>query len=353
MSSGQTEDCGPHHISNGALFGMGNPLLDICVTGTQELLDKYKLKADDQILSEPSHIPLFEELCEDKGVEFLAGGATQNAMKVAQWMSDKPNSTVFMGCIGKDKFGDILKTKAEAVGVSVHYQYHEKEATGTAACIITGNNRSLVANLAAANCFTKDHLDETQHWEMVTKAKYYYIAGFFLTVSPPSIMEVAKHSLAEKKTFMMNLSAPFLSQFFKDPLVAAMPYIDILFGNESEADAFSTAMEFGTKDVKEIALKTAALPKEDEGRPRIVVFTQGEHPTIIVQDGKATEYPVIPLKEGELVDTNGAGDAFVGGFLAQLIQKHPIAECVRAGNYAANVIIKRAGCTFPEKPDYK
>lgn len=36
--------------------------------------------------------------------------------------------------------------------------------------------RSLVANLAAANCFTKDHLDETQHWEMVTKAKYYYIA---------------------------------------------------------------------------------------------------------------------------------------------------------------------------------
>lgn len=68
-----------------------------------------------------------------------------------------------------------------------------------------------------------------------------------------------------------------------------------------------------TKDVKEIALKTAALPKEDEGRPRIVVFTQGEHPTIIVQDGKATEYPVIPLKEGELVDTNGAGDAFVGG----------------------------------------
>ena len=26
----------------------------------------------------------FEELCQDKTVEFLAGGATQNAMKVAQ-----------------------------------------------------------------------------------------------------------------------------------------------------------------------------------------------------------------------------------------------------------------------------
>ena len=60
-------------------------------------------------------------------------------------------------------------------------------------------------------------------------------------------MEVAKHSLANKKTFMMNLSAPFISQFFKDPLMAAMPYVDILFGNESEAEAFSTAMDFGVR----------------------------------------------------------------------------------------------------------
>jgi len=58
-----------------------------------------------------------------------------------QWLSCKPNTTVFMGCIGKDRFGEILSEKAEAVGVSVHYQYHEKEATGTAACIITGSSR--------------------------------------------------------------------------------------------------------------------------------------------------------------------------------------------------------------------
>lgn len=27
-------------------------------------------------------------------------------------------------------------------------------------------------------------------------------------------------------------------------------------------------------------------------------------------------------------------------------------ECIRAGHYAANVIIRRVGCTFPEKPDF-
>jgi len=31
----------------------------------------------------------------------------------------------------------------------------------------------------------------------------------------------------------MNLSAPFLSQFFKKPMMEAMPYVDILFGNET------------------------------------------------------------------------------------------------------------------------
>ncbi|TNN82417.1 Adenosine kinase [Liparis tanakae] len=57
--------------------------------------------------------------------------------------------------------------------------------------------------------------------------------GFFLTVSPESIMKVAKHASDHNKIFCMNLSAPFISQFFKEPLMKVMPYVDILFGNET------------------------------------------------------------------------------------------------------------------------
>lgn len=59
------------------------------------------------------------------------------------------------------------------------------------------------------------------------------LQGFFLTVSPESILTVAKHAAENNKTFMMNLSAPFIPQFFTERLLSVLPYIDILFGNET------------------------------------------------------------------------------------------------------------------------
>lgn len=49
---------------------------------------------------------------------------------------------------------------------------------------------------------------------------------------------------------------------------------------------------------------------------------------------------------------SGAGDAFVGGFLSQLMKGENIAKCVDAGHWASRVIIQRSGCTFPSTCDY-
>lgn len=49
-------------------------------------------------------------------------------------------------------------------------------------------------------------------------------------------MKVAKHASDNNKIFCMNLSAPFISQFFKEPLMEVMPYVDILFGNETVSE---------------------------------------------------------------------------------------------------------------------
>ncbi|XP_043534859.1 adenosine kinase-like isoform X2 [Chiloscyllium plagiosum] len=341
-------------LRQNALFGMGNPLLDICAVVDKDFLDKYGLKTNDQILADDKHKELFEELVKKFKVEYYAGGSTQNSVKVAQWMIQQPHKVAtFFGCIGKDKFGDILKKKAEEAHVDAHYYEQNEQPTGTCAACITGDNRSLVANLAAANCYNKErHLDQKENWQLVEKAKVYYIAGFFITVSTESILKVANHVSENNKILGLNLSAPFISQFFKEDLMKIIPYVDILFGNETEAATFAREQGFETEDIKEIAKKAQSLPKVNEKRQRVIVFTQGKEDTIMATADNVTTFPVIDIKQDEIVDTNGAGDAFVGGFLSQLVHDQPLEKCIQAGHYAANVIIRRSGCTFPEAPDF-
>lgn len=345
----------PTELSPNSLFGMGNPLLDISAVVDKDFLDKYGLKPNDQILAEDKHKALFEEMVKKFKVEYHAGGATQNSIKIAQWMIQEPHQVgTFFGCIGNDKFGEILKRKTAEANVDAHYYEQDKEPTGTCAACITGDYRSLVANLAAANCYKKDkHLDVEENWALVEKAKVYYIAGFFLTVSLESILKVAKHASENNKLFSMNISAPFICQFFKDNLMEVMPYVDILFGNETEAAAFGKEQGFETKDIEEIAKKAQAMPKINKKRPRIVVITQGKDSTILAQSDKVELYPVLVIDPKDIVDTTGAGDAFVGGFLSELVQEKTLDQCIRAAHYAANVIIRHAGCSFPDKPDFQ
>ncbi|KAF0311579.1 Adenosine kinase [Amphibalanus amphitrite] len=342
----------PPELSDGILFGMGNPLLDISAHGDQEFLDKYGMKPDDAILADDKHMPMYDEMVEKYKVNYVAGGATQNTLRTAQWLLDRPNTSTFFGCVGRDATSETLSATARKAGVNVVYQYNDSTPTGRCAVVVTqgGKCRSLCAHLAAANCFTTAHLEDPAHWALVQKAQFYYVSGFFLTVSIDSILEVGRYAAEQNRPFMMNLSAPFLSQFFKEQQMKAFPYVDILFGNESEAETFSTEQKFGTTDIKEIALKAAAMPKVNTKRPRMVVFTQGEHDVIVAEDGKVQTFPV--GKVDNVIDTNGAGDAFVGGFLAQYIRGRPLETCIRCGTYAAQVVIQREGCTFPEKPEF-
>jgi adenosine kinase len=123
-----------------------------------ELLAKYGLEKNNAILTgegdeKAKLMPLFTDLVNDHEVSYIAGGATQNSIRVAQWMLKEAGSTAYMGCVGNDKFGTQLKDCAKADGVYVHYMEDEEAATGTCAVLVSGGERSLCANLAAANNF--------------------------------------------------------------------------------------------------------------------------------------------------------------------------------------------------------
>jgi adenosine kinase len=333
-------------------MGMGNPLLDISANVGQDLLDKYDVKLDSAILAEEKHQPLFKELVEKYNPQYIAGGATQNTIRVAQWMLQKPGQTAFLGCVGSDDYAKQLEDCATADGVLVHYMKDESTPTGTCAALVKEGERALVTNLDAANNFKPTHLDTEKAKEIIAAAKCYYMAGFFLTVSVESLVQVAEHALAEKKTFCLNLSAPFIVDFFGDQLGQAMPYADFVFGNESEAAAYGKKHGLG-EDLKEVALAVSNLSKKNGAVPRTVVFTQGSECTIVACNGKVEVFAVEALSKDLLVDTNGAGDAFVGGFLSQHLQGKEIADCVKAGHYAARYIIQQSGTQLGKECDYK
>ena len=101
-----------------------------------------------------------------------------------------------------------------------------------------------------------------KNWILVDKARVYYIVGFFLTVSPELVLKVAHHASENNRIFTLNLSAPFISQFYKESLMKVMPFVDILFGNEVEAATFAREQGFETEDIKEIARKTGSAKSQ-------------------------------------------------------------------------------------------
>lgn len=158
-------------------------------------------------------------------------------------------------------------------------------------------------------------------------------------------MELCKQASTRNKPFILSLSAPFIPQFFKEPLDASAPYWDYVIGNETEAAAYAESHGLNTTDVRAIARALADLPKENGARKRVAVVTQGTEPTIIAVQGEegVQEFPVHPIAKEEINDTTGAGDAFAGGFCAGIIQGKSLAECVDMGQWLAKLSIKELG----------
>lgn len=121
-------------------------------------------------------------------------------------------------------------------------------------------------------------------------------------------MALAEEAAKENKVFALNLSAPFIPQFFKDQLDAVMPYCDYVVGNETEAVAYAESHGWETKDVRNIAEKMAGLKKVNEKRKRAVVITQGTGETLVkVQGDEVKGLKVHDVPKAEICDTTGAG----------------------------------------------
>lgn len=285
---------------------------------------------------------LYEDLLNNFKADLNAGGAAQNTARGAQYILPD-DSVVFIGCVGKDKYADLLVEANKKVGLHTVYRVDEKEPTGRCGVIITGHDRSMCTDLAAANAYKIEHLKE--NWDLVKQAKVYFVGGYHLTVSVPAIMALAEEAAAENKVFMLSLSAPFIPQFFRDQLDQTAPYWDYVVGNETEALSYAESHGLETKDIATIAKHLANLKKANEKRKRTVIITQGTEPTVVAIQGedKAREFAVHTIDKKEIADTTGAGDAFAAGFLAGIAKDASLETCVDMGQWLAKLSIKELG----------
>ncbi|XP_066986016.1 uncharacterized protein [Macrobrachium rosenbergii] len=85
-------------------------------------------------------------------------------------------------------------------------------------------------------------------------------------------------------------------------------------------------------------------------KQKFVIVTNGPKPLLYVSNGIARERLVPPISSKKIIDTTGAGDSFVGGFLAALSRGLPLEQCLDCGTWTAQQLLQQKGCTLPSYP---
>jgi adenosine kinase len=398
-----------------ALVSFGHPLLDIISPVDSAFLQRYKVAPGSVELATDEQASIYDDALAIPGTETVPGGAAMNTVRVVRWLlahsrSAMPSPTrardgvigtgnefstvaapstrcCFVGALGEDSYGEQLLDALRRDGVDVLYTTTRAKPTGTCACLIVQRERSLVARIGAAVELPLDFVRGPSVGAALRGAGCVYMEGFFLNLvsSPDSCLTVARACRAQGTPFAFNLSAPYVCAVFKDRLRSLVPYADLVFGNREEFEAYASvqpwAPELGgpgegrdtlaeivtrvARDTRQPPTLTGVATVDDAPvRPRLVVATDGGHATLWA----SAEEPELvhrlrppPMEPSQIVDTNAAGDAFVGGFLARYIRNRErgieggvhIERCITQGHATARVILRHNGCTFPPVPDEK
>lgn len=106
---------------------------------------------------------------------------------------------------------------------------------------------------------------------------------------------------------------------------------DIIVGNDVEFGFMAGDYQKGLEKARELASSSAS----------IVVYKMGEKGAITITPDEEFQtgiYPVVALKP------TGAGDSFMGGFIASLAAGLPLKESILRGSASASIVVSRVGC---------
>lgn len=241
-----------------------------------------------------------------------------------------------VGSIGSDSHSQILIKKSLEAGLLTSFQQNSPKPTGKCACLIHGSSRSLVAYLGAANDFNVDHLETVK--DQIKSADILYITGFFYSVSPESFKRILDYQRGGESKLIFNLSATFVPDMItEEDFNFLMASVHILIGNSDEFEHLKRRFNHCNLDIRRFAEILV------ENNPKcLIIITQGSEPVLLFSSSSSyKEIPVPPVEK--VVDTNGAGDAFVGGILCGLEKGFPLIKSIKIGCHLAGRVISQKG----------
>jgi ribokinase len=220
--------------------------------------------------------------------------------------------TLFVGAVGNDAFAAGAKAFYRAEKIACRLAVKSACATGTAAILVsaTGQNEIVVA-LGASDHLTKSDVP-------IGAIKRARVVVSQLESNLATAAHVLKIARRAGVTTVLN-PAPIRPAFERNLLA----HVDILIPNETEFAALVNLLpQTSRTGVTGEALKNLA---DDDlhalcrqiGAP-VVIVTLGARGCFVSQPQGHT---FIPAHTGiKVIDTTGAGDAFVGGFAAGLVK---------------------------------
>ena len=236
----------------------------------------------------------------------------------------------FIGAVGDDNYGELLKKNLEANNVKTHLKIVPNMSSQIATILIdeTGENRIVIVP-GANNFVDKKQIDN--NFGIIKECD---IILMQLEIPMETVEYVIDKFYELNKILILN---PAPGAELSDNIIKKCTY---LTPNENEIGLI-TKMPYDTID----NIKLAAKSLIDKGAQNILV-TLGEKGAYLKNKDKDI---IIPTMKVKAVDTTGAGDCFNGVFAMYLALGKSVIEAIKYANVASSISVTRPG-TVPSLP---
>lgn len=250
------------------------------------------------------------------GFDFRIGGAESN---VAVGLARLGVRATWLGRIGRDPLGDEIVRVLRGEGVEVLAIQDDRRPTGV---MIRDRRTPVHASVtyyrtgSAGSALQVSDLDESA----LSGAEALHTTGITVAISG-SAAAAAEHAIAvgRKAGSLVSFDVNFRSRLWtraaaRERLGRLLPHVDLLFAGEDEA-----ALLLG---VDHLDSRAAARRLQQLG-PTEVVIKRGALGAVAVSGAEEASAPAVVVP---VVDTVGAGDAFVAGYLAASLRGDGLAD---------------------------